>query len=90
MEAAAEREAQHRNSTRVDACDVEKVINTETAGVEWEPDARARVESAPDFNRAGIKKAAEFNARRDGLARITSDDLTRYLPMRSPKNVCLG
>lgn len=78
MELAAEREAQHRDANTVDACDVQKVITTETAGVEWEPEARARVEAAPDFIRAGIKKAAEFNARRDGSACITGDDLTRY------------
>jgi radical SAM protein with 4Fe4S-binding SPASM domain len=46
--------------------------------VEWDADALARVQTAPDFIRAGIRKAAEFNARKEGLARITSDDLTRY------------
>lgn len=78
MEAAAEREAKRRSSLLVTANDVQKVVETEAAGVEWEPDALARVESAPDFNRAGIKKAAEFNARREGIERITSKDLTRY------------
>ena len=78
MEAAAEREAKRRGADTVTARDVEKVVETETAGVEWEPDALDRVKSAPDFIRAGIKKAAEFNARREGLERITSDDLTRY------------
>ncbi len=47
-------------------------------GVEWDANALARVESAPDFIRAGIRKAAEFNARKEGLSRITSEDLTRY------------
>jgi len=78
MEAAAEREAKCRNANVVTADDVQKVVETETAGVEWEPDALARVESAPDFNRAGIKKAAEFNARREGKTIISSEDLTRY------------
>ncbi len=78
MEAAAERETKRRNAKVVTTTDVQKVIETETAGVEWQPDALARVESAPDFNRAGIKKAAEFNARREGKALITSEDLTRY------------
>jgi len=78
MEAAAERETKRRNAQLVTAADIQKVIETETAGVEWEPDALARVESAPDFNRAGIKKAAEFNARREGKTIITSEDLTRY------------
>lgn len=78
MEAAAEREAKCRSSLVVTRDDVQKVVETESAGVEWEPDALVRVESAPDFIRAGIKKAAEFNARREGKERITSEDLTRY------------
>jgi len=78
MEQAAEREAIRRNAIRVTRQDVEKVMETGMAGVEWEPDALARVESAPDFVRAGIKKAAEFAARREGIARITSKHLTRF------------
>ncbi len=78
MEAAAERETKQRRAKVVTTADVEKVFKTGTAGVEWQPEALARVKSAPDFIRAGIKKAAEFNARREGNAIITSDDLTRY------------
>ena len=78
MEAAAEREAKQRNAIIVSAKDVQVVVKTHLAGVEWEPDALKRVESAPDFVRAGIKKAAEFNARREGLQRIDSDSLTRF------------
>jgi radical SAM protein with 4Fe4S-binding SPASM domain len=78
MEAAAEREARRRSAIVVTTGDVEKILATDLAGVEWEPDALARVRSAPDFIRAGIKKAAEFNARREGLGSITPDDLTRF------------
>ncbi|MCU7846215.1 MAG: radical SAM protein [Candidatus Thiodiazotropha sp. (ex Monitilora ramsayi)] len=78
MEAAAEREAKRRQAIVVSVGDVEKVIATDLAGVEWDKDALNRVASAPDFVRAGIKKAAEFGARREGLARITSADLTRF------------
>jgi len=78
LEAAAEREAKRRSAIVVSLADVDNIIATQLAGVEWDADALARVESAPDFNRAGIKKAAEFNARREGLARITSEDLTRF------------
>jgi hypothetical protein len=78
MESAAERETLKRNGKNVSKDDVEKVITTDGAGVEWDPQALARVETAPDFIRAGIKKAAEFNARREGLTRIGSDDLTRF------------
>ena len=79
MEAAAEREAKRRSKTAtVSADDVRSVFTTHTAGVEWEPEVLRRVESAPEFVRAGIKKAAEFNARREGIAIITDEDLTRF------------
>ncbi len=78
LEAAAEREAKRRGDDAVTAADIQSIIDTQLAGVEWEPDALRRVESAPDFNRAGIKKAAEFNARHEGITRITSEDLTRF------------
>ncbi|MEJ1404716.1 MAG: PCP reductase family protein, partial [Candidatus Sedimenticola sp. (ex Thyasira tokunagai)] len=78
MEAAVEREARRHNAIAVSQQDVQKVIETSLAGVEWHADALARVESAPDFVRAGIKKAAEFAARREGLERITTIDLTRF------------
>jgi radical SAM protein with 4Fe4S-binding SPASM domain len=78
MEAAAEREAKRRDSIVVTEADMAVVIATDMAGVEWESDALTRVESAPDFVRGGIKKAAEFGARREGLTTITSEDLTRF------------
>jgi hypothetical protein len=78
MEAAAEREAKRRGSRVVSAADIERVLDTGMAGVTWEAEALARVESAPEFVRAGIKKAAEFGARREGLTHIGSADLTRF------------
>jgi len=79
MEAAAEREAKRRSKTvTVSADDVRTVFTTHTAAVEWEPEVLRRVESAPEFVRAGIKKAAEFNARREGISIITDEDLTRF------------
>ena len=78
MEAAAEREAKRRKSISVSAKDVKSVVNTQSAGVKWNPETLRRVESAPEFIRAGIKKAAEFNARREGLTVINDDDLTRF------------
>ncbi|EGW55504.1 radical SAM/SPASM domain-containing protein [Candidatus Endoriftia persephonae] len=78
MEAAAEREVKRRHAQQVELQDVEAVTATLLAGVEWSPEALARVKSAPEFVRAGIKKAAEFGARRDSLAVIGSNDLTRY------------
>jgi len=78
MEATAEREAKRHKTATVTAADVRMVFSTHTAGVEWEPDVLRRVESAPEFIRAGIKKAAEFNARREGIPVITDQDLTRF------------
>jgi len=46
--------------------------------VPWSPEARLRLNDAPDFVRSGIKKAAERRARRERLAEIGSDDLTRF------------
>ena len=78
LEGAAESFTGKRRAATVERTDVEAAIAQLTGGVEWDEDALARVLSAPDFNRAGIKKAAEFNARKEGLARITSADLTRF------------
>ncbi|MBA1444339.1 MAG: radical SAM protein [Chromatiales bacterium] len=78
MEAAVEREVKRRRAQRVAVEDVVKVLDTLMAGVEWNPEALARVKTAPEFVRAGIKKAAEFAARREGLEEITSNDLTRF------------
>ncbi len=78
IESAAEREAKQRGASVVGAEDVDLVTDTDTAGVNWDPEALRRVETAPDFIRAGIKKAAEFNARREGLETIACEDLTRF------------
>ncbi len=78
IRAAAEREARRRDAISVSEQDVHLVFDTATAGVEWDTEALKRVESAPEFIRAGIKKAAEFNARKEGLERISSSDLTRF------------
>ena len=78
LEAAAEQQARKRRASMVERADAEAAIAQLTGGVEWDDDALARVLSAPSFIRAGIKKAAEFSARREGLARITSSDLTRF------------
>jgi radical SAM protein with 4Fe4S-binding SPASM domain len=78
LESAVEQFAKKRRTATVARVDVEAAIAQLTGGVEWDEDALARVLSAPDFIRAGIKKAAEFNARKEGLARIASADLTRF------------
>lgn len=78
LESAAEQFSQRRRATKVECADAEAAIAQLTGGVEWDDEALARVLKAPEFIRAGIKKAAEFRARKEGLARITSGDLTRF------------
>ena len=46
--------------------------------VRWEPQAWARLQTAPDFVRSGIRKAAERRARRMGAPAITGPLLTRF------------
>ena len=46
--------------------------------VRWMPEAWARLQTAPEFVREGIRKAAERRARRMGVAEITSPLLTRF------------
>jgi len=78
MEEAAERIARREGEGPVTQHHVGAAFDTEGAGVEWSPDALARVKKAPEFVRAGIKKAAEAGARREGLAVIRPEDLTRF------------
>lgn len=81
LEAEAERIAKKRRATpatTVEPQDVLQAMEVFTGGVEWSDEAAKRVASAPNFVRAGIKKAAEFNARREGLEIIGSGDLTRF------------
>lgn len=46
--------------------------------VQWSPEAWARLQTAPDFVRSGIKKAAERRARRMKAQVITSEMLTQF------------
>jgi len=78
LESATEQFSRKRRAAMVERADAEAAIAQLTGGVEWEDAALVRVLSAPDFVRAGIKKAAEFRARKEGLARIASGDLTRF------------
>ncbi len=78
LEAEAERVTKKRRADTVEAEDVWQAMTVFTGGVTWSDEAARRVAGAPDFVRAGIKKAAEFNARREGLAIIGSSDLTRF------------
>jgi hypothetical protein len=46
--------------------------------VRWAPEAWTRLQTAPEFVREGIRKAAERRARRMGVDEITSPLLTRF------------
>jgi hypothetical protein len=51
---------------------------TPETSVRWVPEAWARLQTAPEFVREGIRKAAERRARRMGATEITSPLLTRF------------
>jgi radical SAM protein with 4Fe4S-binding SPASM domain len=78
LESAAEQVCRRRRAVRVERPDAEAAIAQLTGGIEWDQEALARVLSAPEFIRAGIKKAAEFRARKEGLDRIGGSDLSRF------------
>jgi hypothetical protein len=78
MEEAAERIAGREDQEVVSQSHVSEAFDTEGAGVEWSAEALDRVKEAPEFVRAGIKKAAEAGARREGLPLIRPEDLTRF------------
>jgi histone H3/H4 len=78
MEEAIERIARSAKRRQVERADVEKAFETDGAGVDWSPEALERVKHAPEFVRGGIKKAAEAGARRENIARIQPEHLTRF------------
>ncbi len=78
LEAEAERATKKRHAKTVEAQDVQQAMTVFSGGVDWSNEAAKRVANAPDFVRAGIKKAAEMNARREDLKIISSTDLTRF------------
>ncbi len=78
LEAEAERLTKKRRANSVTSQDVLQAMAVFTGGVKWSEEAAKRASKAPDFVRAGIKKAAELNARREKLAVISSSDLTRF------------
>ena len=74
-----EAEARRAGVERVTAELVERLWHAQPEEpVRWAPDAWARLQSAPEFVREGIRKAAERRARRLGVAEISSPLLTRF------------
>lgn len=77
-EEAAERLAVRQKAKTVSAEHVRRVLETDAVGVAWSQEAQTRLDNAPAFIRSGIRKAAEFAARSEGLQEIKGDDLTRF------------
>lgn len=74
-----ELEARRRGETAITAEVFQRVWSAGAEErVEWAPDAWARLQTAPEFVREGIRKAAERRARRLGVAVITSPLLTTF------------
>ena len=72
-------EARRAGLDRITAETVDRLWQTgpETP-VQWTAEAWARLQTAPEFVREGIRKAAERRARRMGFTEITSPLLTRF------------
>lgn len=74
-----EAEARRRGRAVVTREVVERLWHADPeAPVRWAPEAWARLQSAPEFVREGIRKAAERRARRMGVGEITSPLLTTF------------
>ena len=70
--------ARERGLTVIDAQVLSQLWDTPQDRVAWADDAWKRLQTAPDFVRSGIRKAAERRARKLGLAEIDSDHLTTF------------
>lgn len=74
----AEDLARARGLDRIDAAALTLLWQQPLEQVRWSEEAWRRLQTAPDFVRSGIKKAAERRARKEGRAEITSEMLTRF------------
>ena len=74
----AEDLAHGRGLTVIDAQGLSQLWDAPQDRVAWTDEAWKRLQTAPDFVRSGIRKAAERRARKLGLAEIDSDHLTTF------------
>ncbi len=74
----AEDLAREQGMTRIDAESLTRLWDAPQSQVAWSDDAWKRLQTAPDFVRSGIRKAAERRARKLGLQEIDSDHLTVF------------
>jgi hypothetical protein len=70
--------ARDKKLTRIDESVLRELWEAPQERVAWTDEAWKRLQTAPDFVRSGIRKAAERRARKLGLAEIDSDHLTTF------------
>jgi hypothetical protein len=74
----AEDLAREKKLSRIDDAVFRSLWDTPQARITWTDEAWKRLQTAPDFVRSGIRKAAERRARKLGLMEIDSDHLTTF------------
>jgi plasmid stabilization system protein ParE len=70
--------AREHGMTRIDESGLLQLWNAPKGRVAWTDEAWKRLQTAPDFVRSGIRKAAERRARKLGLKEIDSEHLTTF------------
>jgi GNAT superfamily N-acetyltransferase len=78
MKRDAEDLARQKNVTRIDEAVLRELWESPLERVAWTDEAWKRLQTAPDFVRSGIRKAAERRARKLGLSEIDGDHLTGF------------
>jgi len=73
-----EDQARERGITEITPAALTEIWEAPVSQVRWSDEAWARLQTAPDFVRSGIKKAAERKARKAKVELITSDLLTGF------------
>jgi hypothetical protein len=73
-----EEQARERGIGEITPAVLKEIWDAPLSRVTWSDEAWARLQTAPDFVRSGIKKAAERKARKAKLDLITSDLLTGF------------
>lgn len=70
--------AREQGLTVIDEAALSRLWDAPLSRVEWSDEAWKRLQTAPDFVRSGIRKAAERRARKLGLKEIDSEHLTAF------------
>jgi len=70
--------ARERGLERIDEAALVQLWEAPQERIAWTDEAWKRLQTAPDFVRSGIRKAAERRARKLGLKEIDSEHLTKF------------